>query len=818
MTSKKSSLNAFGFTYRKNLKSLLPLAFALAIIIVAILNGIFSEIKDYKNYIEIGELSSAKYILNSRAFTFGSTGSMGDFAITVLLVVIGAAFAFISFKYLMSKKAINVYFSLGISRKRLFLSKFLAGVTAIAVSTFLPMLILALVNVSLYGSSYKLWFAAIYIAFKCFSVMFYVFTIFTFSAVLLGSWLETIVMGCVAVVSPFLVNYAVGVFASTLVFGSPYISSEYTTNMFSFSTLGGGKISPELSLFNFGKYIIPFSSDNTLRDLMQYSIDFLTDKEEAALFSLNVFKWPVFFLCVTVLVAIVSGILHSRRKAEITGFMGKSVFLEGYCVIVVGTFLASFVGPYIAEWTNSNYSGTVISILLSGIIIMAVGYTVVDLICVRSLKEYRKRIKNLFGELLAFTFAVAIVSMVFSGVCTAIPDKSEIESAGVTVVDAPLGNIANDSSYTIDVPSTDGSYTRLDNNFLELTYEKTVTTGFTEDDDIDLILTANNKIKSLRGKHVVSGNRNMSDDDVYRLSVRFEYKLKNGKTVSRTYYVSDNEIQNYLLALTSSDNYKNQIANIMTCEDTLSIINNDGYAVSFISPNASNKTSIGALYSNAELKTELQKALAADIKEGTLPLSYVSNEKLIGYIAYLNDISLTGEESETNQIILTEDYDLSNYESYYMDLPIRSTSLFPIYENMKNTVKFLEDNDFMSYFENKAEAVEISYCKYDEESDTIRSANTDGMILGKICLPASETEEETLYDEWGNELPGEKTYAERVVMPENSTVVTDKDEIEELSSKIRLRYPACKSGSYCRMTFEDGSTVFGYIPDALISE
>ena len=104
MTSKKSSLNAFNFTYRKNLKSLLPLACVFAIIIVAILNSIFTEIRDYKNYIKIGEVGSAKYILNSRAFTFGTTGSMGEFAITVLLVVLGAAFAFISFKYLMSKK------------------------------------------------------------------------------------------------------------------------------------------------------------------------------------------------------------------------------------------------------------------------------------------------------------------------------------------------------------------------------------------------------------------------------------------------------------------------------------------------------------------------------------------------------------------------------------------------------------------------------------------------------------------------------------------------------------------------------------------
>ena len=59
----------------------------------------------------------------------------------VLVAICGLAMAICTFNFITSKKQVNVYYSLGITRTKLFLGKYLSGITLLAISTFIPLFI-----------------------------------------------------------------------------------------------------------------------------------------------------------------------------------------------------------------------------------------------------------------------------------------------------------------------------------------------------------------------------------------------------------------------------------------------------------------------------------------------------------------------------------------------------------------------------------------------------------------------------------------------------------------------------------------------------
>ena len=79
-----------------------------------------------------------------------------EYSVLICLVMIalcGIAMAICTFNFITSKKQVNVYYSLGITRTKLFLGKYISSALLLSASVFLPLLIMLIANLSALGFS-----------------------------------------------------------------------------------------------------------------------------------------------------------------------------------------------------------------------------------------------------------------------------------------------------------------------------------------------------------------------------------------------------------------------------------------------------------------------------------------------------------------------------------------------------------------------------------------------------------------------------------------------------------------------------------------
>ncbi len=817
MTSKKSSLNPMAKTYFDIIRSGIIYVIGVGLMIFGYMYEPFSCISAYKYAIKEGQLDYAEKIKDLYEFVLSSgSDNMGMFSafINIMIIAASAGLALGIFGYMLNKKAINVYYSLGISRTKLLLSRYLAGATLMLTSVIVPALISVIGNIAFYGNSAKLWFAAALAVFKIFSTMLYVFTVFALCIVLFGSGLEAFVIGGVLTAAPAIVNYTLGMFITQLIYGSPY------STLYAIKEVAGDSYRQEFHLLNFTDYILPLNDDGTLSEMLSIS-KVVISADKYALFKASTWVGPIIFFAVICLLAVLLVVLHNKRKMEITGFMGKCPIVEGICVIVVGSAL----GAGIADVSDLSkiYSLKSLSIVTFAlcVFIMAVGYTVVEFICLRSLKQYVKRLKNLAIEIGVFTVIFLIFATGLFGKYSSVPQEAEVKSAAVTVTSTAFGDVPD---YSLDLCNSTGRYyfdnevIRLDEYMAGYSYNLSIAKGFTDKEDIAKITDINRQFRALKDKPVTTTYSGMDfDERVIPTRVRFEYTLASGKTVERVYYVATEEILRELSSLTNTEKYKSIMAENFSKGFTHARLTEENIDVAVLSPNISSRIITGAFHT-VKARDELTKAMAKDILDGTLPLEYKSDSQLVGYLTFVNSFDYVGfdengysKQADHDDIILDKDHTfVLNDEAL----------IIPIYANMKNTLAVCEKQGVMPLFKNSAEPIKYAYVKYREDT-IMRSRDTENVNLVKGTIAYAENSELTEvieYTGFGEEAV-EMVYnsdplSTENVMPDYSTVVTDAAEIKEIEQNFRFVYPSYYNGSYVQMTFEDGTYVYGYMPDA----
>ena len=807
MTSKKSSLNPFRFTYFRNIKGKWPVGVSVFIIVAIKCWEIFSDISQY-NYAIRNKLDDdwALNLKNEYTFIFSShvdDSELDWLFFEVLLLILAGVLSIILFKYLLSKSEINVTFSLGISRTRFFLAKYLAGATVLSAGVILPLFIACIANVCFFGNSAALWISAGYISLKLISAMLWIFTCFALTMTLVGSILETFVMGAVVTFSPAFISRVSSAFMTFSANGSPY---SFNTGLFSY--FGGlvdmknEPIDTDINILDFSKYITPISADSHENFLWL---------SKGAVYDRPPVLFSFIFLAVIIVLTAAAALIVAKRPAEKAGFMGTSPVLQGFCVLTVGPWLSTMCVE-IAKEGLMSYRLLFATFIIASLVIMAVGYSVVDLICVRSLGKFRSRIKYLLIELAIFAVITGAFAAVTNIRFLPVPKAEDIKSVSVSVSDAYA---YSDMAY-MRMGFYDGdSGTRLDELLSIETNESVLIKDITDSDVIGKVIAMNKELKKCN-KQKAGNVYNVSGfgSRVIPSRIMIVYTLRSGKQVSRAY----NRMTDEMLMTVSDDILTTEQARETAAYRVRQNVVR-GYGIAYISPNGSSITFSKAFshngmtpikpgyYSEGEeeaiisankAQEELYDAIAKDIIDGTLPLNMKSDEEIMGYICYS----------------LEEEYGFDEQKM----IPFNANSLFPVYPSMKNTLAVLEKYGEADMLENTAHPVRITYTVYNKDTDYIDSENS-GMVGSLKVDEISKNGEIVFADEVSYEYDGayegKSTYeyhTEHIEMGEKTVTVTDPAKIAELEKAVCLRSLTRYGGYYARMDYEDGSAVFCYIP------
>lgn len=525
MTSRKSLQNNFGYAYRSGLRD--NSLFAILNTVLLSLFFVVMPITTFRNNTSTDRQTGQVSVVNFKEqFSFMFTNSMEMFRYIVIagLIGVGLLVGITTFKFITGKKTVNVYYSLGIKRQKLFAAKYLSGLTLIAASVLLPMLVSLIVNISVLGTNKFMFPAFAYLTLGMFSVAAVSYTITAMVFTLVGTVFEGALFSGILILFPEILFRCLQVLIEKLVLGTPLGA---TFNL-------SGVQDPTKSLtqsfenFNplryFSKGLFTYSLADAKGQVVSY------ESGGAVAWSAPNFLPVVLWLAVAAVLFLGGMFFYKRRKAEIGGFIGKNRVMN-----FIGTFLVGIFG-FVLTFDILRAKGMVIAIAV-GVAVFAVIYVGLSFLLLRNVRQFVK-------ELPALPIQLAIVAVIFIffatgyfGAANKIPETAEIQLAQITMPNchpdtAPANYYTH---YMMGIGSANttpyGEYTsEKDLEFVRNVHKKLVEAGKTEPTKLD-----------------------SEFNGTYPVSIKIVYKLKNGKEVLRCYYGVSAEILRELQKADATD-------------------------------------------------------------------------------------------------------------------------------------------------------------------------------------------------------------------------------------------------------------------------
>lgn len=820
MTLKKSSVNPFEFTFRKTLSKSFWIPLGLLLLnSCMVLSDIVSFINRYNEYLKTDPETAAS-MLNDTVFKLSLSGeTLLQIIWSILTIVASVATAASVFRFMMNKSAVNVWYSLGMTRSKLFWARYLAGALALTVSSVLPFVISVILNIHMFGSSTELWISALYmvLCFWTLSLLSYGIAACTFCGV--GTNFEGVFFSLVYCVMPAIAEMFIEVCHSNFLYGSP-TTSESWSNMGQVSVLGAG-----YHVFTFKNLgILDFTFFHASTDYANKAAMNVYDKFYAD------FTTPLIAFVLVVMVAFIALSVHNRRKTEIAGFLGTNPLATGIVVFTSALLVITFLMMHLVDVEIKNYF---ISAVIA-ILIFAVIYFIADAVSLRSMKLIFKKLWKLPIHLGVFFGIILIFTTGLFGYSSKIPEYDDIESVSISTNTADMfvdyENLSCDSSNYLFTDYSIDDFLAIGNGIVS------AAGNFTDSLDIMKIISIHEQLINCKGLEVNSENICLPyDERVVPVNIAVIYNLKDGTTFERVYFVATEKILCQLANLTLTEHYKTLA--VETLENGFNKYrfdesNMSDYSLYVLSPNMSQVTSCPEMDKDDIFR--LFEEVAKDIKNDTLPLNFRSDSDILGYIKVswqeesrvyyseevYGDIK-TFTENVIGEVYIEESEDTKLTEAFNLNEKsegIRASGtglLIPVYADMTNTAAFAESNGLTQYFNDTAKPVEAKVWRLDESAESenlwkyssMTSLTAGFWSNGKT---ASENEaakgekiEDVVHYDYYNSLPD---------LPETAVTVTDEAEIEKLQKKARMLALTCYDGEYVQFIFEDGSMTFGYIP------
>ena len=815
MTSKKSSVNPFRFTFLRTCSRnwLVPLGVFLLTGYAFFVCGFVDAKRTYdinlKDGYEASYLATHKFQLSDNNW-----GGLG-FAIDFLLIAAAVVLAVSIFRYMFSKKSVNVYYSLGMKRGEMFLSKYLAGAFLLTVSCVIPMLADVIGNITVFGSSKELWISAAYMTLCVIQMMLYAYSVTVLVCCCVGTILEAGFFGLVFIAFPIVAEYLVEVLFKTVLYGSPYGEFDYSTYIYGQGDYRHGynftTAQNNLLFFSSGR----FAEYHELQRGME-TVDYKFENPDL---------FPILImLAVTSAVSFVAYVFYKKRKTEIAGFLGSNSVVTGIGIFTVSAFVFSFVSHHIVYL---DYSNRYLSFLLALGSIFIV-YTVIEIISLRSIKLFFKKFRYITVHFAVMAAVIALFITGLFGYSTKLPDKTEIEKIAVST---GTGDIfyGNSGSYSMVNAFVDSYYRGITVDSGLKTEQGTLylVDGYDSPEEIEYILDVHRKLIEMKksdfspeGRRKPHGERNVLT------ATRIIYTLKDGTEFDRLYTCSDDEINLMLSQLTKTESYKKGAAEELSWyfgfkEMSFEIEDNRDYesgldyeisvpsseiVVSLASPNFSSLASVPSLNTDESFR-ELYGALSSDILSGRLPLDFVTDSPVKGYI----HISGFTAPPPVNAKETSYNWHINNVIIALGDANI----VIPVYESMADTLAVIEKYGGTALFENSKVPIAVETWKYGEKAlDPYGSIKTT-LIQGVYLNSEGQVDEfSTLYSSFDEN--GEKVSMVAPKLAPDAVETSDSVQIKKYSDAFRMIALDCYDGYYVRLIFDDGSCVYGYAPCLLL--
>ncbi len=714
-----------------------------------------------------------------------------DTMIFILIATIGASILMgISlFRFITAKKTVNVYYSLGITRTSLFVSRFMAGLSLLFMCSVVPVVLSAIVSTLLIGASSELFTVTLFTALSIFSTaaLTYSVTAAVFSAV--GTSIEGAGFTAVVMLVPTVFFFCLEAFGRTLLYGTPLKLGYFQLSDGYYETVDMvyeyGLFNPLIYLFKLFDVDVGYCElrVETLRDMQEMKFDFASE--------LN-FAVPLAWLAVAAAAFIIGIVVYNRRKAEICGFLGMSRTLN-----FIGSFILSF-GAFTVI-VNSIGTEQIGLACVLGFAAMAVIYLVFNLIITRAPKRVFKSIYLLGIQMLTMGVILGIFAFGGFGYSSKIPKAEDIESVQISPV-------AIDTLLSGDDCYIDSFYAFEDSGDIPVfpnSLSSSAIGPYTSKEDINRALMLHTKLIEL-------GSKNLEEEKYINSSIIIYYKLKNGNTLVRYYDKADMEALRLALGFYDSDFYDEMIEKSFLGEDE--DWNND--IVSFdngkvVAAKSSLKIEhFDYLDLNDEQYTQLKAAIVKDLQNMTAKQYYYPEKPAVGVLIF----------TPIDWVSEAYDYENSNSEYELFDQSKLCGQLFGaecgsslktvfVTEDMIETLSFLTKNDLMRYF-GTVDASEIEHI-------TFRPAKIDRenwfYISGQdITLNFYARNCTAEIARFGHNVDSKYPEGSRLI---DQNKITDKAKISEIASKAHIYYFAENEGYACYITYANGETVEKYLTE-----
>lgn len=522
MTSPKSLQNNFGYAYRTGLRSnalFAALNAAVLFLFFDLVPILFFRDSTNVNH-ETGQVTVVNF-KEQYSFLFSTEMTFSRYLVLAALLGVGLLMGIATFRFITGKKTVNVYYSLGIKRTRLFTAKYLSGLTLVALSVAVPMLVSLIINLVVLGVNRYMMYAFFYLLIGMFSVVAFSYTLTAVVFTTVGTAFEGVLFSGVLLLFPEILFTCLQVFIRKLVLGTP-LGVEFSDGLYL------GENTAETLTKQFAQF-------NPLRYLSKGLYTYaqgaaggkLTDYNDGS----NMLSWktpdflvPIIWLLVTAALFAFGVFLYERRKAEIGGFIGKNKVLN-----FVGIFLVGIFGFALAFDLLEKYGMPIA--LAVGAVVFIVIYAVLSLILLRNLRQFVKDLPALPIQLALTALILVFFATGYFGAANKIPETADIASAQISLPYQTYQSAISRNYYRYSISGLSAADTAPKGKY-------------TAEQDLEFVRNVHKQLVDAGKTEATLMNDTFNG--TYPISVKIVYTLKNGKQILRNYYGVSEDIMNAL--------------------------------------------------------------------------------------------------------------------------------------------------------------------------------------------------------------------------------------------------------------------------------